>query len=442
MRYHPIWYDTIRRNILLPQCCPEEQAVSKRTLTVRKIESRKLKAQRGKREDHRDAIVPGLALRVTETGHKSFVLVARYPAKPKNPTRRSLGDVGKISLDEAREKARRWLALIEKGTDPKVEEARQKAAQQRKQITTFAAVADEFLERHASGLKKSAEAKRVIEGEFVKRWGSRPVTDIMPEDVAPVIRAIVKRGAKYQAFNALGYIRTLFNWAIGNPEFGIKVSPIAGLKPKSLIGEKEARDRVLSDAELRAVWNAAGELGYPYGPVFQLLILTGQREREIAEISRAEIDGALLIIPATRMKGGAVHEVPLTRAAIDILDALPRFAGNHLFTTTGGEKPINGFSKVKARIDKLSGVTGWVIHDIRRSVRTRFSALPVQDIVRELVIAHAQKGLHKVYDQHSYRDEKRHCLDLWEKRLLAIVEPPPPDVMDLSAARAKRLASA
>jgi len=144
----------------------------KKTLTVRKVESRNLKAKAGKREDHHDAVVPGLALRVTETGHKSFVLVARYPSHPKNPTRRSLGDVGKISLNQAREKARAWLDLVEKGIDPKVEEARQKAAQQRKQITTFAAVADEFLERHASGLKKAAEAKRIIEGEFVKRWAA------------------------------------------------------------------------------------------------------------------------------------------------------------------------------------------------------------------------------------------------------------------------------
>jgi len=396
----------------------------KKTLTVRKVESRNLKAKAGKREDHHDAVVPGLALRVTETGHKSFVLVARYPSHPKNPTRRSLGDVGKISLNQAREKARAWLDLVEKGIDPKVEEARQKAAQQRKQITTFAAVADEFLERHASGLKKAAEAKRIIEGEFVKRWGGRPVTDIMPEDVAPVIRAIVKRGAKYQAFNALGYIRTLFNWAIGNPEFGIKASPVAGLKPRSLIGEKKARDRVLSDAELRAVWNAAVKLDYPYGPVFQLLILTGQREREIAEISRAEIDGALLTIPATRMKGGAAHEVPLPAKAIKIIESLPEFTGNYLFSTTRGSKPINSFSKAKARIDKLSGVSGWVIHDIRRTVRTRFSALPVEDIVRELTIAHSQKGLHKTYDRHSYRAEKRKLLELWEEKLTAVVNPP------------------
>jgi integrase len=411
--------------------------VSKKTLTVRKIESRKLKAVPGEqgrkdpRDDHHDAIVPGLALRVTATGHKSYVLVARYPLNPKNPTRRRLGEAGKITLNEARDKARKWLALIEKQIDPKIEEEHQRAAQQRRQANTFAAVAVEFLDRHGSKLKKSAEARRIIEAEFVKRWGARPVTDIMPEEVAAAIRAIVKRGAPYQAHNALGYIRRLFNWAIGTHEFGISTSPVERLKPKDLIGERLARERTLSDTELRAVWEAAGQVGYPYGPVFKLLILTGQREREVADLSwpEVDVDKRLWTIPAKRMKGGAAHEVPLSATALELIGTLRRWTGGDcVFSTTAGAKPINGFSKAKVRIDKLSGVSGWKIHDLRRTMRTHLSALPVQDIVRELVIAHAKPGLHKVYDKHVYQAEKRHCLELWEKRLLSIVEPPPADV--------------
>jgi integrase len=107
---------------------------------------------------------------------------------------------------------------------------------------------------------------------------------------------------------------------------------------------------------------------------------------------------------------------------MSLLDALPRWTGgSFIFTTTAGLKPINGFSKSKARIDRLSGVTDWRIHDLRRSVRTHLSALPVQDIVRELVIAHAKQGLHKVYDRHTYQEEKRECLLLWEQRLNSIL---------------------
>jgi integrase len=171
-------------------------------------------------------------------------------------------------------------------------------------------------------------------------------------------------------------------------------------------------------------------------------MITGQRELEIAHTSWPEIDGDWLIIPSARMKGDRTHEVPLTSEAQKIIESLPRFIGPYLFTTTWGEKPINGFSKAKDRIDALSGVQSWRIHDIRRTVRTRFSALPVQDVVREAVIAHARKGLHRIYDQHEYRDEKRHCLQLWQDRLLAIVEPPPPNVADLNRARAGRAEAA
>jgi integrase len=253
------------------------------------------------------------------------------------------------------------------------------------QLNSFAAVAAEFLERHASGLKKSAEAKRIIEGEFVKRWGPRPITDIMPEEVAAAIRAIVKRGAPYQAHNAFGYLRRLFNWAIGTHEFGIQVSPVERLSPGDLIGKREARERTLSDDELRAVWNAAGSMGYPYGELFRTLILTGQREREVADMSwfEVDLDKKLWTIPAQRMKGGRAHEVPLAPEAVALLRKLPHFAsGGSVFTTSGGAKSVNGFSKAKKRIDKLSGVAGWVIHDLRRTMRTHLSALPVQDLVR------------------------------------------------------------
>ena len=202
----------------------------------------------------------------------------------------------------------------------------------------------------------------------------------------------------------LGYLRRLFNWAIGTHEFGVQGSPVERLSSKDLIGKRQARERTLSDYELRAVWNAAGVMGYPYGHVFRLLTLTGQREREVADMrwSEVNIEKGLWTIPVDRMKGGRAHQVPLAPEALALLQRLPRFTGGEcVFTTTGGVKPVNGFSKAKSRIDKLSGVAGWVIHDLRRTMRTHLSALPVPDLVRELVIAHAKPGLHKVYDQHA-----------------------------------------
>ena len=120
------------------------------------------------RKDYLDALVPGLALRVTQAGHKSYVLIARYPSHPTNPTRRALGEHGVISLEQAREQARIWIALVKRGIDPKVEEARQRSAEQRRQNNSFAAVAEEFLQRHAAKLAKAADARHSIETEFVR----------------------------------------------------------------------------------------------------------------------------------------------------------------------------------------------------------------------------------------------------------------------------------
>ena len=332
-------------------------------LTDKFIGSRKRVPPAGRRVEYLDALVPGLALRVSEHGHRSFVLIARYPSHSMNPTRRALGRHGELTLEEAREKARAWLALIRRGVDPKIEAAKEQAANQRAQAMSFAHVADEFLTRHADKLAKAAEARRIIKSEFVRRWGARPVTDIMPEEVASAVRAIAKR-APAQAHNSLGYLRRMYSWAIGTHEFGITSSPVERLKPADLIGKRVIRERVLTDDELRAVWNAAEQDGYPFGAIVKMLILTGQRLNEIAATKWSEIDlaNAMISIPATRMKGNRAHEVPLAPDALALVKDLPRFGrGDFGFTSTSGDKAFAGFGKAKRRLDELSGVTDWVL---------------------------------------------------------------------------------
>jgi integrase len=428
--------------------------MARQALTDRFIKSRKAAAP-GTRNDYPDSVVPGLALRVTDRGHKSFVLVARYPSNPKHPTRRSLGAT---NLGKAREKARRWIELIGQGIDPKIDEERQRAIQQRQQVTTWSAVVADFLEQHAKGLAKENEARRVLDKELGRRWGARPVTEVTRLDISTAIRAIVARGAPAQARNSLGWVASFYSWAIGTGLYGIEASPTSGIKPSKLIGAKISRDRVLSDDELRVVWQASDRLGYPYGQLIRLLILTGQRRDEVARMSWTEVDfsTSLWTVPAERMKGDRAHEVPLSADAVSLLKALPRPAkkdrnGEYLFSTTDGAKPVNGFSKAKVRIDReiakihaeahggednklteQDALPEWVFHDLRRTMRTHLSALPVQDIVRELVIAHAKPGLHKVYDQHAYLDEKRRCFELWEARLRTIIASAKADVADLA----------
>jgi integrase len=416
--------------------------MAKRSLTDRALKAlENAPAAAGKTYDVRDGIVPGLCARVMPSGARTFVLVARYPGS-NNPTRRSLGSYGELTLEAAREKARAWLALIDRGIDPRHEEERQRLGELRKQKNSFAVVAEEFIKRHVSKTRKAAVVERELRREFIDRWGDRPITDITQHDVVAVIDEVVDRGAPYQAHNLLGHVRTMFNWAIARGVYGLERSPCDRLRPKQVIGAKKARQRILAGAEVRALWEAAEAIGYPYGPLFQLLLLTGQRKSEVAEARWTEfhLEKREWTIPAERMKAEAAHMVPLSDEALKILSGLHRFTkGDCLFSTTFGTKPVNGFSKAKEILDREMAArlptapAPFVIHDIRRTMRTGLSALPVPDIVRELVIAHTQKGLHKVYDLHAYADEKRHALDLWAGRVRNIVEPPPANVIPIHA---------
>ncbi len=352
-----------------------------KTLTDRKIQSLK---GRGQPYVEPDGQVPGHGVRVMPSGHKSFVLNTRYPGFA-NPAPRALGDYGELTLEESRVKARHWRTLIKRGIDPQVQEERERQAALRNQRTIFAAVAEDFIKDKLPGERKGREVERDIRREFLPLWGKRPITEITPLDVRNVVKAAVNRGAPYQAHNLLTTARRLFSWAIDQHVYGLEASPCDRLKPKSIIGKKVFRTRVLANDEWRALWKATEGLGYPYGPLFQMLALTGQRKSEVAEArwSEIDLDRKLWTIPAERMKADAAHVVPLTHDVMQILKSLPRFkSGDYLFSTGFGRKPVNGFSKGKVRLDAaMAAVLGkavepFVIHDVRRSMRTGLSGDP------------------------------------------------------------------
>ena len=316
--------------------------------------------------------------------------------------------------------------------------------------TTFGAVVEDYIRLSVIGpdegnpyQRKGLKVARELREEFVhgrvngikvrSSWAKRPIESITPKDVLRVTDDAVARGAPYQAHNLLGHIRTMFNWAIARGEYGIDVSPTDRMRPRQVIGKKALRVRVLTDQELFALWHGAENLSYPYGSLFQLLALTGQRKSEVAEACWSEFNlkQKIWTIPAERMKADAPHVVPLSDFAIAILQSLPTFSeGDYLFTTTFGLKAVNGFSKAKSRLNvKMSEILiaeeagelePFVIHDIRRTVRTRLSGLSISTDVAELVIAHSKPGLRRVYDQFSYLDEKRQALDLWAGEIIHI----------------------
>jgi integrase len=415
----------------------------KRNLTDRTLKSLKPTKQ-GTHVDVWDLGFPGFGVRVSDTGRRTFVLTARYPGS-NNPTRRALGVYDKMSLEEAREKARAWLKLIARGIDPESAEETARQAALRKQENTFGAVCEEFFKRHLSKTRQARRAEVDIRREFISRWADRPITEITRRDVLAVIDACVDRGNPYQAHNLLGYARRIFNWAIARGIYGLESSPCDRMRPKEIIGAKKVRTRVLGNDELRALWRASEAMGYPYGSLFQMLAVTGQRKSEVAEArwSEFDLDKKLWEIPAERMKSDAGHAVPLSDEAMKVLLSLPRFTkGDFLFSASYGARPVvGGFDKAKKALDTKMraelrrSFPPFVIHDIRRTMRTGLSTLPVPDLIRELVIAHTKPGLHKVYDQHAYLDEKRHALELWATRLRGIVQPHQPNVVELAQVR-------
>ena len=417
-------------------------------------------APKGTRYQVMDAQVPGFGIRVTDTGNRTFILRTRYPGSP-SPSRREIGNCADISLTDAREKARKWRALVGQGIDPAAVEAAERAAEARKHATTFEVVAEDFIKEKLPGERKGSDVEREIRRDLLPRWKDRPIASITDLDVLTIIKAKIPDG-KVGSRNLLALIKRFFRWVVAQRVYGVTMSPCASLQASAIIGETSGpRDRVLSDDEIFAYWRAATRTPYPYGAIYQVLMLTALRLSEVADASLPEFDfrNQLWVIPAGRMKGknagkkqARAHAVPLTADLLTLLEKLPRFnQGRYLFSTTNGVSPVWMGSKPKERLDRrmlrtlraLARKRGddfravelphFVQHDVRRTVRSQLSRLKVAEEVREAILAHARPGIKKVYDIHDYLDEKRDALELWSARLRQIVSPPPDNVIKFVA---------
>jgi integrase len=404
-------------------------------LTARTVET----AQPG--TELRDSQVPGLRLRVSPKGLRRFVFVAYFPGQ-RHASRRALSAT---TLLQARDEALSWRQLVRRGIDPHEEQERQKREELRKRKNTFLSVLEAYCDDLHRRKRRSARmVERDMKRELLPHWGDRPISTITRGDVTTLISAIRDRGAPAVAHNTFSLIRALFVWAVNRGEYGLEHSPCGLVRPSILIGERKPRARVLSDDELCAFWRATANLGYPSGALLRMLLLTGQRRREVGSARWNEFDfnEKVWTIPAERFKADASHAVPLTGDVLDLLLTLPRFSGDRLFTTDGGKTSVNSYARLKDAIDAPmlaelrerdpgASLAPWVLHDLRRTVRTRLSSLRVPDTVAEMVIGHGRKGLQRVYDQHSFIDEMREALEAWNARLRAIANPPPANVVNL-----------
>jgi integrase len=339
-------------------------------------------------------------------------------------------------LANARKAAQASIVLLQEGVVPKQRRKAMARAAERERQHSFEAVTEVFIKRHVSKLRSAWNMEQTIRRELLPRWADRPIAGgIERREVVAMLEKVVESGRPGIARHLLAYGKKIYNWAIARDLYGIETSPFDRVVASEIIGELAKRDRILADTELRAIWNETDRLGYPFGPFVKLLILTGQRLREVADMSWSEVDlaKALWTVPAARMKGLLAHEVPLVPRVVEILKSLPRFQdGDFVFSTTGGRRPVSGFSKTKARleamalealrIEKTKPQGKWTYHDLRRTMRTHLGGLPIPSDVAEMVIGHRQSGVRAVYDLHRYRDEKRRALDLWAARLKEIVE--------------------
>ena len=406
-----------------------------KALTVKAIENFKPGASR---REVPDGDVRGLYLQIFPSGKASWAFRYRFGGRTRKLT---IGASPEIGLKDARDLARAAHLQIASGEDPGA--AKQAARTSTKALPArdmVEKVAAQFLARHVKNLAPLTriEVGRIVAKEILPTFRGRRLSEIKRTDVIEWLDAIVDRPAPIAANRALGWFKGLCNFAV---ERGVlDVSPIAGIKPPAA---EVARDRVLSDDELKAVWQAADALEQPYAAFIQLLVLTGQRRNEIAEMCWREVgdlDARLWTLPAARAKNSIEHSIPLSEQAIEILKALPRIAGSDFVFTINGRNPVRGADAIKRRLDALmpSDIPAWVLHDIRRTVASGMARLGVNLPVIEKLLNHVSgsfAGIVGVYQRHSFADEKRAAMTAWARHVQAIVTGEAANVIELRGGR-------
>ena len=394
-------------------------------LTARTIEN--AKAPTEGRLELWDSLVRGFALRITDRGSKSWIVMYRLNGKQRRLT---LGAYPAYPLGEAREMARETLNSVARGIDPAEEKKAARDAVPPPEPEIVEKVVHEFIERHAKPkTRKWRETERMFEIYVLPKWGPRPIEAIARRDVNDLLDDIIDQGKPYSANKVLSHVRRFFNWCVERDI--LDATPVAKVKAPA---KEVSRDRVLSDDELRSVWRAWDAMGWPFGQAFKLLLATGQRRDEVATMRWSDIDpqSRLWTLPRESTKSDRLHEVPLSPLAIEILEAVPKL-GDYVFTTTG-DRPISGFSKAKKRCDTLSAVSGWRLHDLRRTCASGMARLGIAPHVVEKVLNHASgtiSGIAAVYNRHGYTEEKKAALNTWARALEAIIRPTDDKVIQL-----------
>lgn len=360
--------------------------------------------------------MPNLGLQITKRGGKSWYVVATNRLTRKQVWA-CLGTYPMMGLAEARKAAGEALGELQAGKLPKATleaQARQATSE------TFAAYARQYEQRVLPGLAPNTQRgnRRALE-RMVKEIGALPVMEIRRSMILKVLRDIQAVSGNATAHIALIVTGKVFSLAAA--ELDDLVSPVPGIKAEHYQIKKEGegdRDRILDDAEIVKVWNASSGLGYPWAQLYRLLMLLGLRRDELGSVEWDQIDEEKRVLNIPSSKGGIPLTVPLSPRCLAIFEAIPRIQGQD--SVFG--KPSN-WGGAKARLDKACGVTDWVTHDLRRTMRSGLGRLGVNFVVAEMCLGHKQSGIAGVYDRYSYLDERRAALLKWEQTVMGLVDP-------------------
>ena len=385
--------------------------------------------------DHWDVVAPGLGVRVTKGGRRSFVVWYRYGGKPRRDTLKP--QYPALSLEAARTEANETAIDVSAGRDPRLSGRAPRSHYAPKQTGhadtpgTFAKAVAEYVRRYQEGTAQNKTADEVKRSllKVGEDWEG-PVSEITARDIRAKLEAVRdgdkdRAPAPYMANRVYSYLRTFFSWCA---EPGIEIcehSPMAGMK-KPWNGEA-SRDRVFNDDEIAAIWKAAdGESDHPR-VLIKLLLLTGKRKTALAAMLRSEIDETGLWEPPQdlRRKRGnkRLHGIPLPALARQIIGALPKIEGNDLVFPgkKDGQHLVPG-TNLQRSIQESSGVEDFFYHGLRHTMETRLAELRVPPHVRDIVLDHAPaRGAGAGYDHHHYRDEMAEALEAWAEHVKGVL---------------------
>ncbi len=453
------------------------------TIRLTQIVVDRLSAPADGRAIYWDRHLPGFGMRITMKGAKSWVAMYRVNGKTVLETIGTLAKVPKV--DEARKRARDSMEKAAAGENPA---AARRTARARAAANTVTLAVERYLDHCDRNLKpKTArEWRRIFTHDVLPRWGEWPVSAIGKSDVLELLNDKAARrerrrkgsseGASVQANRTLTRLRTFCRWCIANDL--LAADPTAEVRKPA---RETPRDRVLSDDEIRAFWQGTETLDRSparrtskpikaplperqrpalFGPLFRLLLLTAQRENEVAGMRWSEIDRDKRVwtIPGARSKNGKPHIVHLSGLALEALDRMPRIDGQDLVFSAGGKNPASGFSHAKTRLDRLmlardkerliaarkareagqAVLEPFTLHDLRRSATTGMAQLGIAPHIADRILNHQAgtiRGVAAVYNRFEYLEERKAALEAWGRYVEALVRPVPSNVVPLATAR-------